>query len=738
MLKRNLFQQIEFEDAYKHNKEIVNIKASLVVKGLILISSLLLCTFFISYKPNQNGFNKKFNYSKGMKWSEKTLVATNSFPIYKNENIYNSEVKTARENARLVFEIDESYKSSLTNQDLFKSYGILNRINNFTFRSDIINSNVIINEQNNFKSLFDSISKLSYNDRQNIINISKDILVQFVKSTDKFIINYDLYKIKDNKIVIQRDNINRSIISKNQLIDSITLFKNEENFVRNKASKETQLISKLILLLSYKPDLSYSYELSKEEKELAELSVPKTIGIVKKGNIIVSKGQALRENHILALDSYYFSMSLTNDTSVHFTTYISNFGHISLIFSFIILYLYNIRKRIFYDNNQFGAIFVLFVITSLQAWVSVEYDYNYPMEFLIFLPAYSMLAAIVFDSRTAFYATVTMALLVASIRGNDYITAVIMMFSGSVAAYTVRDIQNRTQMLKSIFLIFSSFVLTIFTFGVDASLYSKETLQKLMLCAINSFFSPLITFGMLYFMEKTTNFSSNLIYQEYDNLNHPLLKKLNEVAPGTFQHVRGVASLSESCAEAIEANVLFVRVASFFHDIGKIEKPEYFVENQIDMVNKHDSIPAKRSAHIIIDHVNAGVKIAKQHKLPERIIDIIYMHHGTTMVKHFYAKALEENPNANPADYTYPGPKPNSKEAAIIMICDTAEAISRLGITDDDEMEQMLDKIIKERIEEGQFDDCDITIKDLQIIKYTILKNIKAVGHSRIAYKEIK
>lgn len=721
----NLFQRFEFDDAKKHNQSIGDVRKSFLAKGVILVLSLLICTFFITYKPNQINTNQRLNYTKGFKWTDKNLIAETNFPIYKSKKQYLQEVKNAKENSFLVFKLKTSKDE------------ILQNIRNYQLSDNTID--ILRNDSYylEYELLFDSLKNLKINELNNLLNNSKDFVSNYYKNKKGLVINYDINKIKSDKILINNDFLNSSLVSKSDLIDSISYFYNLNNYIINKQNKINQLFSKYLVNKFIKPELLYAPELTKEEKLYAENSITKTLGLIKKGEIIISKGHILTDIDILKLDSYFYFQNVKNKYQSNLATYLSNFGHISLIFSFILLYLFNIRKRIFYDNNQFGAIFLIFVITSFQAWVSVEYDFNYPMEYLIFLPAYSMLAAIVFDSRTAFYATVTMALLVASIRGNDYITAVVMMFSGSVAAYTVRDIQNRTQMLKSIFLIFSSFVLTIFTFGIDVSFNSPETLQKLMFCAINSLVSPLITFGLLFVMEKTTNFSSNLVYQEYDNINHPLLKELNQKAPGTFQHVKGVAALSEACAEAIEANVLFVRVASYFHDIGKIYHPEYFAENQIDMDSKHLKIPPKKSAKTIINHVLEGAVLARKSKLPERIIDIIYMHHGTTLVKHFYAMSLEQNPNTDLKDFQYPGPKPNSKEAAIIMICDAAEAISRLPINDDDEMEKMLDNIIRDRVDEGQFDDCDITIRELQIIKFTILKNIKAIHHSRVTYKEV-
>jgi putative nucleotidyltransferase with HDIG domain len=376
----------------------------------------------------------------------------------------------------------------------------------------------------------------------------------------------------------------------------------------------------------------------------------------------------------------------------------------------------------------------------MLAWVSMEIPSSFPLEYLIVVPAFSMLAAIVFDSRTGFYLTVTISLLVAGIRGADYITGVSLMFAGTLAAYTVKDIQNRTQMFQSIFFIFLGFLVPITAFNLERSMDMDIMIKQLILASVNSAISPLITFGMLILTERLSNIATDLRIQEFDSLNHPLLKKMSDIAPGTYQHTLSVATLAERCADAIGANPLLTKVGTYYHDIGKMSKAEYFTENQMDIGNKHDMLPPKKSAQAIRDHVSEGILLARQYKLPKRLIDFIPMHHGTTLIKHFYAKALEqaaEGETVDQRDFRYPGPKPATKESAILMICDTAEAMSRIQVKDHSELENMIKNNIKERLLDGQFDECDITMKDLDVIKETILKDLISRGHQRVKYKEI-
>jgi putative nucleotidyltransferase with HDIG domain len=260
-----------------------------------------------------------------------------------------------------------------------------------------------------------------------------------------------------------------------------------------------------------------------------------------------------------------------------------------------------------------------------------------------------------------------------------------------------------------------------------------------MLTSANSILSPLITYGVIFLLERFSNFSTDLQLKEFDNLEHPLLKKMSDIAPGTYQHSLNVAMLAERSAIAIGANRVYCRVSSLYHDIGKMKKPEYFVENQIDIVNKHNQLPPLKSAKTIIEHVTYGVELAKQYNLPNRIIDVILMHHGTTLVQYFYNKALEqaEDPSTvSEDDYRYPGPKPRTKEAALIMLCDTAEAISHIKNYTSEELDAILQKVIIDKITDNQFDESGISVKELQIIKFTIVKNLIGMGHKRIQYKE--
>jgi putative nucleotidyltransferase with HDIG domain len=322
---------------------------------------------------------------------------------------------------------------------------------------------------------------------------------------------------------------------------------------------------------------------------------------------------------------------------------------------------------------------------------------SYPLEYAVIVPALSMLIAILFDSRTAFYSTVVMSLLIAGVRGSDYSVGLAMMIGGMVAAYSVRDIQARTQLFASITYVFIGMSVSIASIGAERSLSWNEMYPQLIVAGINAVFSPIFTFGVLYLIERVFPVTTDLKIDEYDSLEHPLLMEMNEKAPGTFQHTMTIARLAESAAHAIHANALLAKVGSLYHDIGKIPKAEYYVENQINIDNKH-----------------------------------------------FYAKAIELSQNGEgptivkEEDYRYTGPKPNSKETGILMLADAAEAVVRLNNAETKEdIEVILQGIINDRMLDGQLDECPLTIAEINEIKESFIKNLLGMRHHRITYKEI-
>ena len=568
-----------------------------------------------------------------------------------------------------------------------------------------------------------------------------DLLQEFYDARP--LISANLSNLSDTIFVRTSQRVDVPMV-KSIFSDSVQLDKYLANLFGDRLQMQIlERVEKILFQLMI-PRYVISKELTQELKQGRLNSVPTTLGIVRAGEILIRKGDRFDRLSALKVQSYVNNRANTGNNSYSWTILLGSIGHSFLILSMMILYLYFIRPSIFVNNQKLFGLFGIVMAAPILAWITVYSNSTYPLEYGVIVPALSMLIAILYDSRTAFYSTVVMALLIAGVRGSDYSVGLAMMIGGMVAAYSVRDIQSRTQLFASITYVFLGFSLSILSIGAERSLDFNEILPQLIVSGINAVFSPIFTFAVLYVLERIFPVTTDLKLDEYDSLEHPLLIEMNEKAPGTFQHTMTIARLAESAALSIHANALLAKVGAFYHDIGKIPKSEYFVENQINIENKHDHLSPKKSASIIKEHVIDGIELAKEYKLPQRIIDFIPMHHGTMLIKHFYAKALErshsgEGPTVvNEDDYRYSGPKPNTKETGILMLADAAEAIVRLQNAETKEdIETILDGLVNERMIDGQFDECPLTMAEINEIKESFVKNLLGMRHHRVTYKEI-
>lgn len=727
--KETLFKKLT--DLENKETNLQYLKNSNYVKIIIFVVTILLCTFFFSFHSNpERNEIRLLNLEPGNKWNGQTLVAEFSFPIIKDEAEYNKELEQAVSNTNLTFVFDETAETIANNT------------------SDTIFKRLLLKAQKQNVDLKNFVSDFTLNDyfkdtpEQKIqeLYIIQRKLKQFLGSIyKKGLIDTAKASIQGSEIVAHILPNRIKVYLTLDLIDLGIFIERARNSFLQEFNEPARNLINDILIKIYKPNLKFSNELYEKAKETAIMNVAKTYGYVRAGEVLIEKGEKLTKEIIQKLNSYNHSLFLRKEDVTTIWMVLGSFGHALLIYSILIIYLVIIRKRIFADNLQVAILSSFIVIVAFFGWLSVEISSKLPLQYFVLIPGFSMLVAILFDSRTAFYFTVCISLMLSGIRGNDYDTGMSMMFAGILAAYTVRDIQSRTQIYKSILFIIIGFFITIISFSLERGSDFDITAYRLLISVLNAALSPLLTFGLLFIIERFSNITTDLKLEEYNDLNHPLLLKMSELAPGTYQHTLAIAVLAEKCATAIKANPLLAKVGAYYHDIGKIVKPEYYIENQLNIDNKHEFLQPKKSADAIKNHVLEGIRVAKEYKLPQRIIDFIPMHHGTSLIKHFYAKALEEAPEGhpvNPDDYRYPGPKPNSKETAIVMICDSAEALSRLA-NDIESLEIAVEKSIQAKLNDGQFDECSLTIGDLKIIKDTCIKNLLGLQHSRIEYKEI-
>ncbi|HRP01749.1 MAG TPA: HDIG domain-containing protein [Candidatus Kapabacteria bacterium] len=726
-IKETLYNKI-VQERLSSNINFGNSNNNSNIKYIIIsITFIIISFFFVFHIENKDISKNEHRLQVGMIWEDPPLIADFAFPIYKNYEEYISQRNLESEKALPVFILDNSVKVNAIKY-------VNNTLNIIRDTPDIISDAGLSKKDIIF---FDLMAK---SQKDLSITSLRAFLLNYIDNIyNRGYVNVASDKLNNNEIIVQIGANRRYLLQTEYLIDKTIFIEQAQDKSKSILNPNVQSLALLILNKLNTPNLVFSKDLTDKNMIQAMESVPRTLGIVRAGEIIVNNGDKLSTATIQRITSYQSSKQLISDTRYGLFYYLSNIGQSAMILMILVVYLLILRKRIVNDPVQLIIIMLQLIIIAIISWFTGNYITSYPTEFFIVIPSFAMLSTIVFDSRTAFVLTLSMGLIAAGIRNNDYILSLIMLFSGTIASFTVRDIQNRTQVYQSMFFIFIAYLLSILISVTDNSLSLDIIIINILLAVVGSVIAPIITFGLLFLIENFTNFASDLRIKEYDKLDHPLLLKLSEIAPGTFQHTMSVAMLVERCAREINANPLLAKVSTYYHDIGKMTKPEYFTENQIGIGNKHDLISPKKSATIIIDHVNEGVKLAKQYNLPQRMIDFIPMHHGTTLVKHFYAKALEEvsENSIDENDFRYPGPKPRTKEAVILMICDSAEAISRIESKSISEIEQIIDNNIKDRINDGQFNESDITLKELEIIKQTIAKTIIGMTHKRVSYKEM-
>ena len=496
------------------------------------------------------------------------------------------------------------------------------------------------------------------------------------------------------------------------------------------------------------PNLVYDKETTERRQNASLDRVPRSKGIVLKDEMIVNANQRITEEDLQKLQSLAVEISKENRTlgiKDSIITYIGRLLIIGILISYFFTFLLIYRSHIFEKWQLLLVIAFIYVFIIVIANIFVyQLDFS---EFLIPVTVAAMLLTILFDARIGFMGTTSIVLIVGIMIGNDLEFIVTGLFMSSIAMYTVRRIRTRSKFITAIFSLMGASIIAVLSHGLFMG-HSVSTMGvDLTYLLVNSIFAPIITYGLIIILEVSFGITTDLSLIELLDFNHPLLKRLQQEANGTFNHSVVVGNLAEACADAINARSLLCRVGAYYHDLGKMERPEYYIENQFMGDNKHDSLTPAMSAKIIRKHVIDGLKLAKDYGLPKLVSDFIPMHHGTSRVEYFYRMALEAAKNTNEkvddSAYRYTGPKPNTKETGILMICEAVEAAVR-SIKEPDilKIDTMVDKVIKGRLNDGQLDECPLTLDDLRKIKGTVDGNsgmlpvLRGIYHIRIEYPE--
>ncbi len=487
------------------------------------------------------------------------------------------------------------------------------------------------------------------------------------------------------------------------------------------------------------PDLSVDSLNDTKFRDQEYLNVNGALGVIKKGQRIVDRGEIINQQIYTNLNTYQEMLqSKNNTTASHSYFYIGQALYLLCCWMVLYVFLALYRPKLF--ANLRNMTFLTSLITIFVVIATLVFEFNMQALYVMPFAAVPVIVMVFFDSRTAIFSLLTAVFLTAIIATYQFQFIVLELCAGLAATFSINHLSKRSQLLRTAAITLAVYSLLYFALVLvtDGNLRQFDPSMLLMFV----FNSLILSFAyiLILIIEKLFGFTSMVTLVELSDINHPLLRRLAEEAPGTFQHSMQVSTLASEAARAIGANTQLVRTGALYHDIGKMESPIFFTENQHG-VNPHAGLAPETSARKIISHVTDGLALAAKAKLPQVIRDFISEHHGRGITKYFYNTAVNEKgeENVNRHDFEYPGPNPQSKETAILMMADSVEAASRsLKDYSQHNIDALVDGIIDSQIHDGLLCESPLSFKDINTIKQTFKKRLATIYHTRVAYPEIK
>ncbi len=649
----------------------------------------------------------KYDFSKGKLWLYDNLYAPFDFAIQKTEEELTAERAQITSNAKLYFKVDKAVEQEV--------------LQTFATRITLLKAN----------------DSLSVQDVKTMSTIGEAVITKVYESGFIAVASQGLVSDPNTIVALKTENEVSDIFYGN-LLFSKEVFELITQNIGERPYNATQKVILDILSEIIKPNVTYDTEFTKKVLDDALQQISYTKGKVSTGELIILKGDTVEGKKLAILNSLKgeFESKVWTESNYNWIV----FGYtilVSLALLMLLLFLQKYRIEIFDNNNKvtfiFLNVFLMILIQTLVIQYNSDYLYVVPLSILpIVLKAF-------FDARLGLFAHVLTVLLLGFIVPDSFEFIYLHIIAGIVTILTVSELYKRANLFISIGQITLIFMLTYFSFSIiKEGNASQLKWEYFLMFAANGLLSFLSLF-FIYMYEKIFGLVSDVTLLELSNTNSKLLRDLNEKAPGTFQHSMQVANLAEAAANEIGANSMLARTGALYHDIGKMLNPMYFIENQVTGVNPHNDLSPEDSATIIINHVIKGVELAKQHRLPDRIIDFIRTHHGTSLVYYFYMKEKERFPEEEikPEKFQYQGPIPFSKETAILMMCDAAEAASKsLKNPTAQSLEELVNRIIEKQKTDNQFVNSDITFREIEKIKKVIKNKLMNIYHLRVEYPE--
>ena len=669
--------------------------------------------------PRQAKF--KYEFSKGQPWMHETIIAPFDFSILKSESELDIEKEIIKSQNFPIYNYSDAI-FEIKAEEFVKLFE----------EKWVAEKKVNKDQRFTFKNLFKKKIKSDKSAKLDLVNFGYNYLKN-IYTKGIIQLNNEVDSESNNSLLLKKG----SVAESREFIDfySINQLDNQIHLIDKLSDKDYDFLVPL-LLVSLEHNILFDKK-STDDFLLAELqNISPTKGLIIEGQVIVNKGELVnadRNQILLSLKKEY------EGSEWNFTAYLLVLlGQFILVgISLLILWLFLKQYRIEVLENTtkismiLSLVIIMVVVSTIVLSLSLNWIYIIPFCISpIILKAF-------FDNRVALFVHLITILIIGFIMPNSFEFVFVQLIAGIISILTVLKMYKRAQLFMSVAKVIGAYLLVYVALSIihDASFSGVESSKLLQFAASGAL--TLFAYPIVFLFEKIFSLVSDISLLELTDTNSPLLRRLSEEAPGTFQHSLQVANLAEMGALEVGANALLARAGGLYHDIGKLKNPMYFIENQSSNLNPHDDLEFDESADIIISHVLDGIDIAKENSLPDELIDFIRSHHGTTTVQYFYKQFITNFPNeeVDIKDFTYPGPKPFSKETAILMMSDSSEAAARsLKNPNAENIDALIEKVINHQINDNQFVNADITLKEITQLKKLFKKKLVNIHHARVEY----
>ncbi len=743
----------------KKREENSSLKYNRYVQVLILLSFLGVLILSVP----QASFKEPINYTVGEPWRADDLTAPFTFPIQKSTEEIKKERQSIRETTPPIFHTngDAEVEIQAKLDSLFQYMRPLtNRYQQWQSAKDTENSATsdsiryvelknrapVQLSNGSWQILVENYQELQGNRSANtgdqqftVVNLEQQLKDLVGDMLDDGIINVTKNKLSNDEITVrnleERTERTLNLVNIRDLPEAreYAQYRLSRNYYEELANTATEIFNRVI-----QPNLIYNKQETQNRIDEAMADISTSKGAVAQGQVIIRRGDIVTKEKYNMLQSLAQARAQNASNTERWLRYGGDVLTIIAILTIFFFYLYLYRRYIFENNAM--LLLVLIAMTIICVSSSIVYEFENISPYIVPVAVAPIILTIIFDSRVGLLSTITLALLTGLINGNnfEYVTATTV--ACSLGLFSVRDIKKRSQFFFTTpGIVFGTYALVILGFSMTTFDGWNTLGNELFFVGINAIFI-LFTYPLILLFEKTFKVTTDFTLIELSDTNLPLLKQLMTRAPGTFHHSLQVSNLAEAAAGAIRANSLLCRVGGLYHDIGKMENPGYFTENQTE-INEHDKLKPRMSALVIKAHVSNGVKLAEEEGLPDVIIDFIKTHHGTSLIRFFWDKAKkqadEDKKEIREEDFRYDGPRPQTKETGILLLADCIEASSRaMKDPNYQKLENLIDRMVDERVNEGQLSKTPLTFQDIRAIKETFLNILVGIYHSRVEYPD--